>query len=629
MWNVRLYYNTGLNSVNIVDSPAILSKAQYIDLPALDILQGEGLETITVKATRAQVKRADFCVLTDTEGRDMFFYSVNAFMATSKDVQQLSVTLDALMTLEQMTAGVSGTGGRIDKIKFLDGIVERHHVAKKDDVYGAYTEDDPFLIPSKELEFDYSGPHFDGRSTSNSDHVIVESTISLDTQANNYSAITYTDAAKELDITVPTVVPVTENTKVYLGPTAYVSPGTEYFDYSYQKVQDGVKQVRSLGIESGIINSYTIPDAFCTYTPTSEGRILGLHSVQKETETFIKREYGTFNNMRLVYGNLNMIELISQACGTKTTFKPEDVFLNNETEKLDDYLKVQLFTDPRPGGRPYFAPLSYKSENPFYRWMNMLPGMEWSNAPLVYTGKSGSTLDQIEYNTTMSELLQNRYTSQMQNIIGTTMSNVGALSGVSGMNLEATHSASGYNLRSVAGRNAAKGVMRANDAAMTANARAAGTFFAGAAMDIAANEINYAMTDWALERSYNLTARRELQNLMIGNSVVKPDINFPRNETARDFLGNGVLVIRYRPSLDDCKKLDKILTMYGYKDTKSIEASDFTNRSKFNYVQARGVTIGGDYPKWLREAAAAQLAAGVRVWHQLPDVTAYTDGTNV
>ena len=69
--------------------------------------------------------------------------------------------------------------------------------------------------------------------------------------------------------------------------------------------------------------------------------------------------------------------------------------------------------------------------------------------------------------------------------------------------------------------------------------------------------------------------------------------------------------------------------MYGYKDTKPLEASDFTNRSKFNYVQANSVTIGGTAPKWIREAAKEQISNGVRVWHQLPDVTAYSNGTNV
>ena len=46
-------------------------------------------------------------------------------------------------------------------------------------------------------------------------------------------------------------------------------------------------------------------------------------------------------------------------------------------------------------------------------------------------------------------------------------------------------------------------------------------------------------------------------------------------------------------------------------------------------MQANSVTIGGTAPKWIREAAKEQISNGVRVWHQLPDVTAYSNGTNV
>jgi hypothetical protein len=105
---------------------------------------------------------------------------------------------------------------------------------------------------------------------------------------------------------------------------------------------------------------------------------------------------------------------------------------------------------------------------------------------------------------------------------------------------------------------------------------------------------------------------------------------FPRSETIRDLLGNGVRVYRYRFADSDVVKIDKILTMYGYKDTKPLEASDFTNRTKFNYVQASGISVSNNtMPRWIREGIAMQLSIGVRIWHVKPDATAYTDGSNV
>jgi hypothetical protein len=70
--------------------------------------------------------------------------------------------------------------------------------------------------------------------------------------------------------------------------------------------------------------------------------------------------------------------------------------------------------------------------------------------------------------------------------------------------------------------------------------------------------------------------------------------------------------------------------MYGYKHTVPIETSLLTNRVKFNYIQARGVSIGNkELPKWMRDGVALQFASGVRIWHQLPDISAYTDGSNI
>ena len=269
MWEVTLYKNTGLNSVNILDNPAKLATSENINLPTLDILQGEFLSYIRVKATRNDVKNVDYCVLKDTETGEEFYYTVESFQASSVDVQTLYVTMDALTTLEKMANG-------IDKIKFTDGMVERHHVKKVDDVYGAFTEPDPYLVPSKELEMDqaYVFP-----TSSLNQKVIIESTISLDTQADHYTAVSYV-GADDLKVTVPTVVSVTENTKVHAFGSSYTTTGPEYFDYSFEKVQKGVSAVRALGVEGGILNSYSIPENMCSYVPTEpEGRILGISGV--------------------------------------------------------------------------------------------------------------------------------------------------------------------------------------------------------------------------------------------------------------------------------------------------------------------------------------------------------------
>ena len=614
MWNVRLFYNTGLNTVNIVDNPAILKTAPFKDVPALDILQGEFLSSINVKATREDVKNVDYCILTDTVSDEEFFYTVDAFQASSLDVQMLTITLDALMTLGKITNG-------IDKIQFADGMVERHHVKKVDDEYGAFCEPDPFLVPSKELALDQAYV-FD--TTSVPQKIIIESTISLDTQADNYEAVTYI-GEDQLSVTVPTVAPVVENTNVYAFGATYKTPGTEYFDYSFEKVQKGVSSVRALGVEGGILNSYCVPESMCSYVPTEqEGRILGLWGIGDSSlpaDTHLDFEYDdTVFNKRVLYGSLNSVVIASVANGTRMSFKPEDLKGESGT------IKIEIETDPRPNGRPYFFPEYYKGLSGTIRNGSAVPGMTWANAPLVYTGSSGSTLSELQYDMTINEMISNKgqaiYENRVQGIQGAISSFTGS------PQLEQTKTGY-YNLNNTKGINSHFALQAKNDAIMSANKASLAAYAINAAVGLANTGVNYIMNRDDLQRRYDLESRRELQTFSIGRSVVAPDLHFPMSVTTRDFVGNGAVVLRYRPDYSDIVKLDKILTMYGYKDTKFLEASDFVGRAKFNYVMATGVTITGNYPKWLREAAAAQISAGVRVWHQLPDISVYTDGTNV
>ena len=95
-------------------------------------------------------------------------------------------------------------------------------------------------------------------------------------------------------------------------------------------------------------------------------------------------------------------------------------------------------------------------------------------------------------------------------------------------------------------------------------------------------------------------------------------------EFMRDFYGNGVLVYRYIYSQNDINRIDKLLTMYGYKYSKPLELTDFTNRKNFNFVLSRNVTLSG-YSKWINNALAEQIANGVRIWHVLPDNSYYTN----
>lgn len=614
MWNVRLFYNTGLNTMNIVDKPSRLSGANYIDVPALDILQGEGLSSVSVKATRAQVKNVDYMRLTDTDSGDIFYYEVKSFMGTSVDVQSLSIVLDALMTLSQRTNG-------IENIEFLDGITERHHVAKADDVYGAYTEDDPLLVPSKELAFDeeHLFLEFSGPMTR-----ILECTGKINSTTTD--AVTYVDPNTGGECTAPTPVPAlgtNDGTIVGFGPTAAGAAetlSTAYYDKDDQSVQNGLKVVRGLGIESGtVLNSVRIPNSMITVTKTN-GHIDTIVGNNTERASQLAFEYDqNVQNKRVLYGNLNTIELVSVASGMRMSFKPEDLYPNS-----GGVLTVIQSVDPKVDGRPYYRFKYFKgiSANLAAFFQNAVAGMEWANEPLVYTGQSGSTLTEMRYDTNMAMTTQN-YENNRKSIAAEQLMDHAQVWG----------NMVGDMLGSGLGGNYYAGPQAGLEALAPVRALQTGLSHLGDALSLTGRDTMRDFQRARLEDEYRMNANKELQELKIATTIQAPDLHFPKSTSIRDYLGNGVYVLRYRPqgsaSSGDLQKLDKILTMYGYKDTKPLEGSDFTNRSKFNFVKANSISIGGNHPKWLREAAAAQLGAGCRVWHQLPDVTVYTDGSNV
>lgn len=139
MWQARLYYDTGFNSINVPDSEETLiaSSGNIKTFSTMDILQRYFLSKITIRAFEDDVINADYLKIYDENNENKYaFYSINGYNMTSGDVVDLTVVMDPLLSC-----------GGIENIDFADGMTRRHHVS--DDAFGAYQEDDPLLIPKK------------------------------------------------------------------------------------------------------------------------------------------------------------------------------------------------------------------------------------------------------------------------------------------------------------------------------------------------------------------------------------------------------------------------------------------------------------------------------------------------
>lgn len=585
--DVKVYWNTGFNQVNIPDSPDLLETLSNRTFTSIDIVQDRWIQSINIAASFTSVRDVDYCKV------GSMYYYVSAVHMLANDVAQLVLQPDFYTSV----------GGH-NKFNILDGVTERHHTTS--DGFGEYTEDDPLLVPSQPLELESK---YVNALNDDNPRVFAESTVALYATAFADRAITYVDDDGNKTVTVPDIKYLPQDAKSVSDPT--LKPGEVSYDEHYtvsyfqypdgndgyhttqpgtrlyeinatnKKISEGIAKLRSIGAESSIIRQYAVPrDAILV----TSGGVAGVNTiVGKSTDYTVELpyEYATVKNRRLFVGRMNAYKLTSMASGNSCEYNPEDI-------RISAYPTIRMITDVRPTGKPYFRPVSFRgNQSNFFE--NCVAGQEWANAPLIYTDRSGSTLS--------------AYNFQSEKYVNKVAYEGGMFSVNSGLLTTAISGAAG-TAADIASENY-------GNAAMTAG-QSVGSL-------IKANVEKGVKQD-----IYNENLRRSYFNY-VESQIVAPDVQFPRSDAIRDYLGNGFMLSRTRYSYADLTKLDKVLTMYGYKDTKSLDQNDFTCRKYFNYIKCSDVSVKGNFAMWMADGVAQQLKAGVRIWHVAPDNKYYLD----
>lgn len=614
----RIYKKSGFNETNIPASPDLFDKLEYVDVPALDVLQDRYLSSIRVKAEWKNIRSADYLRL--TTGSLVQYFAIKGITMLNTDTAELSILQDFI-----------STAGGVAKLEFLDGVTERVHVT--DDTYGKYTQDDPLTTPSEPLQLETKFiSSLGGPSTT-----YLESTLNIQAQGisgyKNATVYTYTDDDGVVNkCTVPAINHFDgENdwTCTYKLEDGETSNNVQTFvcnansETSKNVIKRGIDRCRALGIDDCIINQVSIPDGFIdveTYTTNYDGTkmehitsMTGKWGEKSSELEFIKYPVASstaWKNNRINYGTYNTYGIMSVS-GENATFTPEEIYSS------DDYVapKLRYVADPRLDGKPYYR-YKYLNNNSgkvnFFR--NAVSGLQWKQVPLKFTKASGWEIANTRtYNSL--DMLQTNYqytqdTNKIQNRYNMTSNAISAAGNIATAGVAATQALT-FDFAGALQTGINAGLGLANNVA---------TYEYQNGM--------YNTTNTYQSNVYNLSRRNELADLYINNNVVAPKVAFPMDtQTLRDFYGDGVLLYRYYYSSADASRIDKLLTMYGYRYTKMLTASDFTNKKYYNYVKTSSCTVTG-FSKYINDGCSAQINTGVRVWHVLPDSLYYAYNPN-
>lgn len=615
-YKVILFKNTGLNGVNTVDNVSVLNKAEHFTVPDVELMQDRNLRYINVEATFSQCEDCDYCIV----GSECYSIPEGGINAKTEAVTEITLLSDPFLSAGGIT--VNSSGDVTARFDILDGVTQRCTV--KDDSWGAYTSDDPLTAPQEPLVLQ---TEWLNDSTGKS-HIFIESLVELCTQGtpNFRDGITYTDEETGETCTMPqtaslpmdSVTKVTQHTN-FTTEGVTDTRGSQIYWKNDPKtdsdttisasatIQRGLDTIRSLGQEQGsIIGQYKVPDKFLgditvTYSGiTGEATsttvpiigtrqdITDIKGASGKFNSHISPDYAHVKNKRVLYGAYNKYGMITCA-GNSAEFNPEDLGGEEAPE-------ITYKSDPKPDGCPYYRFTTINGNTEF--WRNSIKGCTWENVPLVYQGASGSALTRLNFDN--ERAMKSLQADQFDKNYGFTLVN----DVTQGIKDTATAGFSG----------AAAGGAPGAIAGVAGAGIAAGVGIAQSIMS----------RDQYFER-YNQEKANELSGLYQATDIYAPTINFPYNAKLLQVIkGNGVLVYKYHMSANDTKRVDKLLTMYGYKSAEPLTLANFGRRKHFDYVACSSISITG-LPKWRCDAIAQQLKVGIRIWHELPNRNAYDD----
>lgn len=601
MYNIRCYFNTGFDEINIPSSRAVLETATYKDFQAVDLLQDRDLSEIYIQANWDDVKNVDYCLVGET------YYIVTGVAMANLTTSVLGLICDYWTTL----GGVTG-------IEVEGGWLSRAHVS--DDALFKYVLPEPFT-PNAPLELKGG---IELLELSKKNFTLIQSTVNIPgVQTVNIDAIKF--GVGEESGVCPKLPPVLtesvvsmkkynnqgvlESISTRLPNSGLYNSGDDSLETQekFDNIRQGLGNGRSIGVESAITAQYNIPIELINLNESviaETNQVANLVAYEIEASfnsnkalNFIYND--SIKNLKAFSGAINRYILVSNCSGNKVEMLPENCYYSGLASPI-----IYISSDLRSTGQPY-AVFKYYHNKINKDFILAVKGLNWQNEPLVYTDKSGSSIDTYNFFSQQYQAAQNYYSGQMTSAVRGILNTASSVYGSSNVTSDV------YNKQ---------GQLIKNNTSTRQRETVGGALGSGmAAFDATTSILQNAA-------NYNVNRERNIFNFTAGQNLIVPDVQFARDEGVRDFIGNNFIIYRYSLSEADLQRYDKFLTMYGYTVSTDFSSDYLTNRKYFNFILADSVHINSPIaPIRFREGAEEQLRSGVRLWHVLPDDKYYTD----
>lgn len=377
VYSIKGYFNTGFNSVNIPDSPAVLATASSKTFASNWLLQNKDLTAVRLNATWEEVQNIDYVAIGNS------YYYVKGITMLTEVCAELSLVLDGLTT-----------AGGVNAVGITGGWCKRSHTGN--DALFDNNIPEPWQ-PSEPLEIVGLKKHIE---STGSGWTLVCSTVDL-TRIKNV-AQEYLDKDNAVVCYVPKVPPVaTESVMgavlpVY-GRKEQTLPNTSLF--YVDNVIEAIAHVRELGIESCLTGAYVLPKEWGDIGFGNNNVVNTLGKLYSQS-CGGAISYGSVNNKKC-FSQYNEFSVVAMATGDKITSEAHDIYDGGASPT------VIMFSDPSPeNGKPYaqFKNFLGNRQLPF---QNCVQGGTWLNQPMAFSGTSGSLIAQTQF-TNRQDLAETR-----------------------------------------------------------------------------------------------------------------------------------------------------------------------------------------------------------------------------